>query len=655
MLAGKILKGKYRVERILGRGGTSSVYLCTNLELGNQWALKHVHKQNNYNNVLLAEEEILKKLNHISLPKIIDVFYDESGTYIVESYVEGVTLDKALNKAGRFDEDTVIQWAKQLCEVLIYLHNMKPHPIIYRDMKPSNIIITGDNKAVIVDFGIAREHKGIKTKDTFVAGTGTYAAPEQMTAVGHTDQRTDIYSLGVTLYHLLAGSVPEYNLQSLRSKNKNISPQIEYIVRKCLQKNLEDRYQTAEELRTDLDNIRQLNMQNKKRLAIKRLIISASIILSIAACWGCYAGIVESRKNKSMMIQVEPKSFVLSEDVNMNPKTGGHVNVNLKYNKQYLVEVYAGSGKREVRDGGLKEASFVEPASIAASQDGTLYIIDNFIRRIRPGKVETLYVYPDYIEPKIVRVDPKGGVYIASKEWFSKSEECKAGLYKLDKEKLKTVFEDNGEFYALRDFAFDSKNSMYLIEDDLLNGTNRLIKLSTESGKAEVIMEDINGISGIAVDDKNNVYLSSGEYGVIYRLDNSKKELICMAGVYKQNHFVDGRDNRFFEPGRLIANENNLYVIDRDVVRKLIINQNRVENVETVAGRITDGDIGKLKGDGTDVVLGPGEHKDIAAGPEGDIYITDSASNTVRRIYTRDDNASTKIKAEEVTTLKQKL
>ena len=155
----KYLNNKYKLERKIAKGGMSSIYLCTNIELGNKWIAKQTDKR--YSG-FIYEEEILKKLNHISLPKIIDICKDNSDIYIIESYIEGISMQKKLENLGKLKVDKVIDYSLQLCEVLIYLHNMKPMPIIHKDIKPSNIIITEYDKLVLIDFGISEELGGIK-------------------------------------------------------------------------------------------------------------------------------------------------------------------------------------------------------------------------------------------------------------------------------------------------------------------------------------------------------------------------------------------------------------------------------------------------------------------------------------------------------------
>ncbi len=706
MLVGKILNGKYRIEKQLGRGGMGCVYLSANIELGNLWAIKHISRQESNSSFLLAEEEILKKLNHISLPKIIDVFYDEMGTYIVESYIEGTTLEEKLKAEGYFAEDTVIEWAKQLCEVLIYLHGMEPHPVIYRDMKPSNIIITRDNRAAIIDFGISREYKGETAKDTFIAGTCTYAAPEQLTAVGYTDQRTDIYSLGVTLYHLLTGMVPEYNVVGLRVCNPDISPEMDYIVQKCIQKNLEDRYQSAEELKADLDNIRELKIQNRKEALLNKFLIAGIVVSSLISYSMSFLGLQQISREKTVILDINPKMLVMTEqqigqilvekifndgdrqgldnervtwtssnekvakvengkvlamnagkaqitgrfknkivqlDVSVSERLNDYVNVNLKYNKDYYVETFAGSGERDTKDGNLQQAGFLEPTSMTMTSDGAIYVVDSSIRKIHGGRVETISIEPGYIEPKIIRSSRRDGLFIASKEWITENEEYKIGIFKLGRNSVESIYEDNGEMFSFEDFAFDSSGSAYVLERDLINEVFRLIKIDPGNRTNEVLKEDLDGVDCITINKDNEIYLSNGKYGTIYRWENNKKNVVYIAGLYNQKHFIDGKDNRFFSPGRIYASESSIYVIDHDVIRKLNIIQGRVVETETIAGQVSDRNQGILDGTGIEAAFGADANNDIIVDGNGNIYISDTDNSVIRKIY-RKENEPTLIR-----------
>lgn len=267
MIDKEYLNERYKIVKLLGQGGMSKVYLAENIKLGTLWAIKEIKKNSGLNVDFLVEPNMLKKLNHPALPKIFDIFEDDENVYIVVDYIEGVALDKKLDECVSFPEPTVLDWARQLCGVLSYLHANSPNPIIYRDMKPSNIILCKTGSLKLIDFGVAREYKTDCDSDTVYIGTRGYAAPEQYGS-GQTSAATDIYSLGVTLYHLLTGRSPNdppYEIKAVRYFSKNFSEEIEEIIKKCTKQNPSERYSSIEELLTDIDKAEKKALSQKAR------------------------------------------------------------------------------------------------------------------------------------------------------------------------------------------------------------------------------------------------------------------------------------------------------------------------------------------------------------------------------------------------------
>jgi len=259
---GDVLEEKYRITGLLGKGGTGHVYLAENIRLGNEWAVKEVGLSGEVRADILEESEILRKLNHHSIPRIVDIIEHENFLYLIEDYFAGVNLKELIKAREACSEADVIRWAKQLCEILIYLHSIKPNPIIYRDMKPGNIIIDNENNAKLIDLGIAREYKEDQDSDTSYIGTRGYAAPEQYSGANQTDERTDVYGLGAALYHAVTGANPNeppYRIVPVRQNNKSLSKDIERIIAKCTQNDPGLRYQNVNELLTDLNNMHRFN------------------------------------------------------------------------------------------------------------------------------------------------------------------------------------------------------------------------------------------------------------------------------------------------------------------------------------------------------------------------------------------------------------
>lgn len=291
---GSVIDGKYKILNKIGQGGMSVVYLAMNERANKQWAIKEVRKDGvqDYEVVkqgLIVETDMLKKLNHPNLPSIIDVI-DGDGTFlIVMDYIEGKPLSNTLKEFGEQPQEDVIEWAKQLCDVLGYLHSRKPS-IIYRDMKPANVMLKPDGRVMLIDFGTAREFKENSIADTTCLGTQGYAAPEQYGGRGQTDARTDIYCLGTTLYHLITGhnpSEPPYEMYPIRHWNGALSSGLEKIIVKCTQKNPEDRYQSCAELLYALENYYKED-DNYKRIQNRRW-LSFLITSSVAVVTGIAA------------------------------------------------------------------------------------------------------------------------------------------------------------------------------------------------------------------------------------------------------------------------------------------------------------------------------------------------------------------------------
>lgn len=290
---GSVIDGKYKILNVVGKGGMSVVYLAMNERANKQWAIKEVRKDGMQSfevvkQNLVAETDLLKKLNHPHLPSIIDVIDCDDTFLIVMDYIEGNPLSKALETSGAQNQDDVIEWAKQLCDVLGYLHSRKP-PIIYRDMKPSNVMLKPDGNVMLIDFGTAREFKSTSVADTTCLGTQGYAAPEQFGGHGQTDARTDIYCLGATMYHLVTGhnpATPPYEMYPIRQWNPMLSSGLEEIILKCTQRNPEDRYQSCAELLYALDHYKDLDIENKKVQSFKWKTFLASFIMTIVMLVG---------------------------------------------------------------------------------------------------------------------------------------------------------------------------------------------------------------------------------------------------------------------------------------------------------------------------------------------------------------------------------
>lgn len=326
---GSLIDQKYEIITIIGQGGMSTVYLAIDRRLNKQWAIKEIKKTMNgrqneiHIHSLLTEANLMKKWDHPTLPRIVDIIEENETIYIVMDYVEGKSLDVILKEKGKIQQEFVINWAKQLCEALHYLHTCKP-AVIYRDMKPANIMVKPDGNVKLIDFGIAREYKQENSNDTLCLGTRGYAAPEQFGGKGQTDPRTDIYCLGVTLYHLLTGkdpAEPPYQIYPIRTWDDSLSSGLEKIIIKCTELNPEDRYQSCKELLFDLEHYTEmddecLRVKKKNRIAFfSSLIACITFFLAGSVCQ--YIGNRNSETYYAQLIENAQKESNYEKKISM--------------------------------------------------------------------------------------------------------------------------------------------------------------------------------------------------------------------------------------------------------------------------------------------------------------------------------------------------
>ncbi len=260
--SGTVLAGRYTVVRALGRGGMGTVYEVTDGRLGGKrWALKlmtsaalDAASRASALEAFTREATLLAGLSHPNLPSVVDFFSENSRHCLVMEYVEGQTLEAIIRQAREpLAESRVVIWAAQVSAVLSYLHAWKP-PIIFRDLKPSNVILLDGERIKLIDFGIARHFKQGKQHDTAVLGTHGFAAPESY-GQGQSDARSDVYSLGATLYYLLTGDDPSghpFVFAPLRRERPALSAGIAALVSCAVHINPTERFQSSDALRKAL-------------------------------------------------------------------------------------------------------------------------------------------------------------------------------------------------------------------------------------------------------------------------------------------------------------------------------------------------------------------------------------------------------------------
>ncbi|MGQ9687122.1 MAG: serine/threonine-protein kinase, partial [Thiobacillaceae bacterium] len=267
---GQMLQGRYRLVAMLGRGGMGAVYRGWDARLNTSVAIKEMVPQPDLDAATLAqlrqqfeqEATVLARLNHPHLVRVTDFFEEGGNAYLVMDFVEGESLARRIERERALPEREVLAWADQLLDALAYCHSQG---ILHRDVKPQNVIIHPDGRATLVDFGLVKlwNPNDPRTR-TAMRGMGTpqYAPPEQYdTAAGHTDARSDLYSLGATLYHALVGQAPPTATQRIvdpaallpvRAVNPSVSPHVEVALMRALELRPEARFRSAAEMRQAL-------------------------------------------------------------------------------------------------------------------------------------------------------------------------------------------------------------------------------------------------------------------------------------------------------------------------------------------------------------------------------------------------------------------
>lgn len=320
-LTGKILAGRYTILEVLGKGGFGDVYRAFDANLQLDVVVKRLRDLKISENGGREEADVLKQLHHENLPSVFDFFIEQGEAYTVMSLIPGQDLKEIQKKYTRFNQKQVLYWAKQLARALAHLHTRKPS-IIHSDIKPANIMLKPDGNVCLIDFNVSL---AITRENIYATATSDgFSPPEQypdfnfytektgaqlfgadyddrtsqaVTIMRNTigrgiDERSDIYSLGATLYTLITGEKPSskyWNNESIIEKDVDISPGFAHIIDKMMQLDPDDRYQDGEELLDALDNIVELDenfigLKRKRRnhriLTFLMLATSASLIVS---------------------------------------------------------------------------------------------------------------------------------------------------------------------------------------------------------------------------------------------------------------------------------------------------------------------------------------------------------------------------------------
>ena len=250
---GTILQQRYKIVKILGHGGMGAVYLSEDQRLPTKWAIKEMKKaglseeeREEAAELFHSEARLLSELRHRNLPRIVDFFDQDGQLYLVMDYVEGETLEDRIHRDGPLEVNPALELYFQISDVLDYLHS-RPSPVVFRDFKPANVMLTPHDEIKLIDFGIARVFKKDASADTKALGTPGYAAPEQY-GKGQSGPRTDLFAFVATIHHALTGRDPTeepFQFPPLTDYRGDLPPEFVALLDSCLSLRADGRPESA--------------------------------------------------------------------------------------------------------------------------------------------------------------------------------------------------------------------------------------------------------------------------------------------------------------------------------------------------------------------------------------------------------------------------
>ncbi len=343
---GTLLGQRYTVLRKIADGGMSTIYEVEDERLPGRLIAKEMKGLPNTElaDLFRREAEVLSKLSHPNLPKVTDYFEWQGRRFLVEEFVEGETIEEVAGRGLPLQEQKVVGWATQICEALQYLHD---HGLIYRDLKPSNVMLTPTSEIRLIDFGLVRFFAEGKKQDTVIMGTPGFAAPEQY-GTRQTDPRSDVFSLAALMHYLLTGIDPvqrPFVFDPPRQLNPALSEHVDFSLRKALSMDASLRFESAEEFQAGIQGHRPLSADGERfsfaleAEKVQPTVTATLATLSLSAVgWFCLNTVplsacfalgftplwlatlwrryLEQRHLASLLIRLEPEGLVVVE--------GGH-------------------------------------------------------------------------------------------------------------------------------------------------------------------------------------------------------------------------------------------------------------------------------------------------------------------------------------------
>jgi eukaryotic-like serine/threonine-protein kinase len=261
---GRIVKERYKIVRELVTGDEDYSFVCDDILAGKKVAMrlmpysyKDADSLRDVETLFQNQMDVLCRLEHPGLPQILEGFTEKNEMYIITEYFEGETLEEKLAKKKELTEEEILLLAQEVLKILDYLHSRYP-PVIFRDLKPTNIYMRPNGRIQLINFSLARTYKPFKTQDTVVRCSKGYAAPEQYGGKGQTDARVDVYSFGVTLHRVLTGHDPcqtPFKLPPLETFHRSLWPWWQDIISRATELKLENRYKSAREILNDIKKL----------------------------------------------------------------------------------------------------------------------------------------------------------------------------------------------------------------------------------------------------------------------------------------------------------------------------------------------------------------------------------------------------------------
>lgn len=638
-----IIASTYEVLEMIGSGGGGTVYLARHMRLNKKVVLKADKRKLTTNiNLLRREVDALKDLSHTYIPQVYDFFAEGDTVYTVMDYIEGESLDKPLRRGEVFSQPQVIKWAKQLLEALCYLHSPThgdpPRGIVHSDIKPSNIMRTPQGDICLIDFNIALalgeknvvgrsagyaspEHYGLDfSSDTAMTESNTELMESETATVPMSesysskkviipDMRSDIYSLGATLYHLLSGVKPAKSaLEVVPLSTKQFSPQIVRIISKAMEPNPDLRYQTAEEMLYDFEHLR----ENDPRVKRRRVLCSVTVpLLTLVIAGGAFSSFTGLKRMES-----EQRSLTLAEYAQNELQAGdphaaiGYALEALPAEKSIFVPEYTAAAKKALADAsgvydlsdGFKPSAVTELPSqtlkLTLSPQGTrgaaLYAFAVAVFDTETGEItdtlpamgsalsDMIFVDEDTIiyagESGVTEYDLAGKRAVwtgkpAAQLAISADLGTVAAIYR--DESFATIYDRNGKEKAVVDFG--GKKQKVVENDTFADPNDDLMALSSDGrylavsfdGGGLMIYDTTDPENTIEIYDQSEFFHFEGGFNGQYFAFSSTNETSSVFAVINMTEFV--QEGGFALDGRIgvKADESGIYLSYQSTMVKI--------------------------------------------------------------------------------------